>query len=232
MNWYYADANNQRVGPIPDEAFLQAVDGGTIGPETLVWRSGMAEWLPWAVAEATGLGPRPAGGAGKGALLENRAAAAQRIKEGLNPDALESWEYATVGKRFAAQFIDGLILTAVNWGLGFAIGLALASTNTDPETSVVSLVVLNLVSIALAVGYDTYFQGSPKHQATPGKKLMKIRVITTEGENVSYGRAMGRYFAEILSSLLMGIGYLMAFWDPQKRALHDRLASTLVITVD
>jgi uncharacterized RDD family membrane protein YckC len=43
---------------------------------------------------------------------------------------------------------------------------------------------------------------------------------------------LGRHFAKILSGIILYIGYLMAFWDDEKRALHDRICSTRVIVND
>ena len=56
--------------------------------------------------------------------------------------------------------------------------------------------------------------------------LLKIKVVTAEGGKISYGRATGRYFAQNLERNNIGIGYLMAIWDEEKRALHDRLCKT------
>lgn len=46
MEWYYAEANQQR-GPVGESEFQRLVDGGTIRDDTLVWRDGMANWLPY-----------------------------------------------------------------------------------------------------------------------------------------------------------------------------------------
>lgn len=46
MSWYYAE-NNERRGPIEDAAFQSLVAAGTIKPETLVWREGFTDWLPY-----------------------------------------------------------------------------------------------------------------------------------------------------------------------------------------
>jgi uncharacterized RDD family membrane protein YckC len=62
--------------------------------------------------------------------------------------------------------------------------------------------------------------------------LMKIKVVTADGIPMSYGRSTGRYFAKILSGLIIYIGYLMAFWDEEKRALHDRICKTRVVVAD
>ena len=41
-------------------------------------------------------------------------------------------------------------------------------------------------------------------------------------------RAIGRHFSEWLSSILF-IGYIMAAFDEEKRALHDRICGTRVV---
>jgi uncharacterized RDD family membrane protein YckC len=56
-----------------------------------------------------------------------------------------------------------------------------------------------------------------------------LKVITPDGNRISVGRGIGRYFALLLDSLTLGIGFFMAGWDSEKRALHDRIAGTRVI---
>lgn len=46
MNWYYYDGAKQ-VGPIPEAEVLQARQGGLINDASLVWREGMANWIPF-----------------------------------------------------------------------------------------------------------------------------------------------------------------------------------------
>ena len=59
MSWYYAE-NNDRRGPIEDAAFQELVRGGTIKPETLVWREGMANWIPFSQTGGTATAPAAA----------------------------------------------------------------------------------------------------------------------------------------------------------------------------
>jgi uncharacterized RDD family membrane protein YckC len=49
------------------------------------------------------------------------------------------------------------------------------------------------------------------------------------GSRISFGRANGRYWAKILSAVILMIGYLMAAFTERKQALHDILAETLVV---
>jgi uncharacterized RDD family membrane protein YckC len=83
-------------------------------------------------------------------------------------------------------------------------------------------------SIVFGWLYFSLFE-SGAWQATPGKRLMKIRVTSLQGERISFGRATGRYFAKILSAPILGIGYLMAAFTEKKQALYDMICETLVL---
>ena len=66
-------------------------------------------------------------------------------------------------------------------------------------------------------------------QATPGKKMLGLRVTDLAGQRVSFARASGRYFGKFVSTLIFLIGFLMAGFTAKKQALHDILASCLVL---
>jgi uncharacterized RDD family membrane protein YckC len=60
---------------------------------------------------------------------------------------------------------------------------------------------------------------------------MALGIIVTdlEGRRIGFGRATGRYFAKILSALILGIGFLMVAFTQRKQGLHDMIAGTLVV---
>lgn len=65
---------------------------------------------------------------------------------------------------------------------------------------------------------------------TPGKRLLNLRVISAEGKeltffDVLYRETIGRF----LCGLTIGIGYLMAGIDREKRGIHDMLCDTRVV---
>ena len=68
-----------------------------------------------------------------------------------------------------------------------------------------------------------------KFGATPGKMALGLKVVSPDGSTIGGGKAFGRTFAEILSGLICNIGYIIAAFDGQKRALHDHIAGTRVI---
>ncbi|MCF2554796.1 RDD family protein [Faecalicatena contorta] len=66
---------------------------------------------------------------------------------------------------------------------------------------------------------------------TPGKRLLNLRVVSAQENasltllNVIYRETVGRF----LCSISIGIGYMIAGFDRQKRGLHDILCDTRVI---
>jgi uncharacterized RDD family membrane protein YckC len=65
--------------------------------------------------------------------------------------------------------------------------------------------------------------------ATLGKLALGLRVVRSDGESLGWGVSIGRYFMNIVSAIILAIGYIMAGFDPEKRALHDRVCDTRVI---
>jgi uncharacterized RDD family membrane protein YckC len=84
-----------------------------------------------------------------------------------------------------------------------------------------------LVSVITPWLYFALFEAG-KWQATPGKRLLGVYVTDMDGRRISFGRASARYFSKFLSSLILGIGYIIAGLTQNKQALHDKIASTLV----
>ena len=122
---------------------------------------------------------------------------------------MSSNDYANFGKRFAAYLIDGLFL----WIISF----------------IAFYIIPTLITPAI-IGwlYFAFMESSPK-MATLGKQALGIVVTDMEGNRISFGKATGRYFGKIISSLFFCVGYLMAAWTVRRQALHDIMAGTLVL---
>jgi uncharacterized RDD family membrane protein YckC len=148
-------------------------------------------------------------------------------------------QHAGFWLRFLAYWIDWAILLAgdvvvfVVFGL---IGGVLDGTLGSSSTGSTSVGVAGSVGSLLAwatvlTGNWLYFslQESSAQQATLGKRAIGIKVTDLEGRRLSFGRATSRYFSKILSGLICDIGYVMAGLTERKQALHDVIASTLVI---
>lgn len=251
MNWYYASEGKQ-IGPISESELQALVQSGVIRPDTLVWREGLTNWLPYSQAGQAAASapsamppatsdPTPSGQVicsecGKTfppddvVRLDNawvcascKPAALQKVREGVSIGA--GFEYASIWTRFCAKFLDGLIVGLPLLALYFSFAMNSEGGNPMGQAAFEGLAQLGFY--AVGVIYNTFFIG--KYGATPGKMACKIQVITANGEKVSYLRALGRYFAEIVSGLICYIGYIIAIFDNQKRSLHDHICNTRVV---
>jgi uncharacterized RDD family membrane protein YckC len=169
----------------------------------------------------------------------------QKLAEGAQFES--GLRYAGFWIRFVAKFIDGLIL-GVTLVIPFVIvvlfvagtassgssRLHLESDHSLHAASSAASILPNLMGvffqfifIAVNAVYAGFFVG--KYGATPGKMACKLIVVDANGAPVTYGRAFGRGFAEIVSRMTCNIGYIIAAFDKEKRSLHDHICSTRVI---
>jgi uncharacterized RDD family membrane protein YckC len=132
-------------------------------------------------------------------------------------------QYAGFWVRFWAQAIDSLIWTPllILVYLKFTLDAILMGAGE-------SLAFLYfLLSVLTPWLYSALFEAG-KWQATPGKRILGVYVTDMNGRRISFGRATERYFSKFFSSLIFGIGYIIAGLTQNKQALHDKIANTLV----
>ena len=124
-----------------------------------------------------------------------------------------SGEAAGFWRRFAAAFIDALVVGIVEFILRFILGGAGIA-----------------LTFVFSFGYYTYFHG--RTGQTPGDAALGIRVVDIDNGNViGYGRAFGRCLVSIVSGLVIVLGYLWMLWDPRKQTWHDKAVSSLPVRV-
>ncbi|MDP8990319.1 MAG: RDD family protein [Acidobacteriota bacterium] len=210
MKWYYAAAGTQ-VGPIDETELNRLVTAGTVRADTLVWHDGLAAWQPLGVVR--GMAPAAAAVAGR--------------------------HYAGFWIRLVAKLIDGIILGVAGLILfipvllmfGGGVGLlgmrGLGDGALLGPAMVGALGISRLVWLAVSTFYEVYFLSA--HGATPGKMALGLKVIRADGGPLSPMLAVARHFAEWVSAIIFMLGYIMAGFDAEKRALHDRICETRVI---
>lgn len=138
-------------------------------------------------------------------------------------------EYAGFWIRLVAYIIDAIILGIAGAVLGALFGGVIGATGGDMSDPLGGAnLFLNLISLVLGIAYFAGLESSD-WQATVGKKALGLVVTDTAGNRISFGRAVGRYFAKILSGIILLIGYIMIAFTERKQGLHDMLASTLVL---
>ena len=114
----------------------------------------------------------------------------------------------------------------------FIVVLALvAVVSTSGHAPVENLTVWLGPLVILLVLTWLYFAGleSSAWQATLGKRAARLQVTDRMGRRLSFGRATGRFFAKVISTIPLLIGYLVAAFTPRKQALHDLIAGTVVV---
>lgn len=85
-----------------------------------------------------------------------------------------------------------------------------------------------LISIGIWIGYNgLMFAG--KWQATLGKRLMGVYVTTETGGKPDMKTSLLRAAMLYVSALILGIGFLLAFFRPDRKTLHDLVAKTRVV---
>ena len=98
-----------------------------------------------------------------------------------------------------------------------------------PAAMISAILFVSLASILLAWIYNAAMESS-RHQGTLGKMALGLTVTDLGGRPIGFGLASGRYFAKIITGLIpLGIGYAMAGFTEKKQALHDMIASCLVL---
>lgn len=256
--WYYADAAQQRHGPMPADELQQRFQRGDVGLTTLVWRDGLSQWHPLAdFVDELGLTQAPAALAPSDAVEapppaqalpaawtapaadtaahSPYAAPAATLSE--EPRFVAGGDVVQAGfwKRTAAYLIDGMLVGMVAQVIQFVIMLSFfgfSSLGGSPDFNtpggIVMLVMVYMVPLGMSALYFGLFHASAK-QATLGKMAVGIKVVRTDGSRISVGRGIGRYFGFLLSSLTIFIGFLMAAFTERKQALHDMICDTLVV---
>ncbi|GAB4146713.1 MAG: hypothetical protein Tsb009_19530 [Planctomycetaceae bacterium] len=76
--------------------------------------------------------------------------------------------------------------------------------------------------------YKSLMEASPS-QASLGKMALGLIVVDESGNRISFGRALGRNFSQVLSYFICCAGFIIAGFTERKQALHDLIAGCLVI---
>lgn len=126
--------------------------------------------------------------------------------------------------RVGAQFIDGLVLVVAGLLVGFVLGIILAMTGCPRDVAGVLGGILGLVISCL---YFTLMTGATGK--TLGKMAVGAKVIMADGSPISYGRALGRWFAYIVSYIPLALGFFWVGFTKQKQGFHDYIIGTRVV---
>ncbi len=140
--------------------------------------------------------------------------------------------------RFLAATIDGiftLIPTFAMYVLIFLPGFVLFYQKNQTAFQIyVYLGFLTLLVFFFGFAFVYFIYWPAKHNGqTFGKKLMGIRVVTEMGEVPRLWTFVIRYTIQVALAQLVGVfQYIVIFFDPQRRAIHDMIVKTFVIELE
>jgi uncharacterized RDD family membrane protein YckC len=148
-------------------------------------------------------------------------------------------QYASFGRRLLAYFVDFLILFSVGMVLQSCLGKnpflifrnAKSLEEIQQMQSSTSTTLASLIGLVVGLAYFLIFYVN-YDGATPGKRLMAIKVTKDDGSRLTYPVVFVRYLGTLISAFLFGLGYLWVVWDKKKQALHDKIAKTVVVKTE
>lgn len=177
-------------------------------------------------AAAAAVDMRMAAAAPAAAAVSSSAAVGDPLPEG-------GIVHAGFWRRCAAYVLDSIILTIPFLLVFGALGyMSFRSMMSGEAPGGMIFLLYFLAYIGAIVGSWLYFAKfeSGVNQATPGKRIMGLKVTNANAERISFGRATGRFFGKIVTGIIpFGIGWMMAGFTGRKQALHDMMASTCVV---
>lgn len=138
-----------------------------------------------------------------------------------------------VMRRLGAMGVDLIVLGEI-WYAFVAVG-----ANSIKQDSVLFLhsivsqsplrIGYYLLAVTIVFSYFTIFHGSSGQ--TIGKLLFRLQVVGEEGAPPTLGQALLRSTGGVLAVLCLGVGYVAALFNGQRRGWNDRLADTRVVDV-
>jgi len=142
---------------------------------------------------------------------------------------MEEMEKVGFFPRLVAYIIDDIIVVVGIW-IVFAIfglsGYATGQATTEAAFGVLSVIGL-IIAVVWTVGYFIFFWST--RGQTPGKMIMGIKIVPTDGGPVTVGKAILRLIGYAVSAIVVYLGFLWVLWDKDKQGWHDKIAKTYVV---
>lgn len=133
-------------------------------------------------------------------------------------------------RRLFAFLADQLVVGSL-WlllaGWAGVVYLSVSRWPGDPRNLAALAGLFGVLGIVLHAIYWIVFVGGCGQ--TPGKMLLGLAVVRSDGSAVGYGRAAWRWVAMGVAALPFGVGFLGVMLTREKHGFHDLLAGTSVV---
>ena len=249
MSWYYG-LDGRTQGPVEEAALEKLALSGVIEWTTPLWRTGMNAWQPFGeifqrasvrchecqrqIEQEPAIRYRELN-----ICPRCKATFFQKVREGLARE--EAAHYCGFWIRLCARLLDGLLLSVITVPLslvneaiifrlypfpGPGTGLSQFENTSALGTLLAIQAAFVLFGLLHCFRVRSLFCWSVRRY-TPGKLLLRMRIVRSDSSRLTYRRAAIRFFGKSLSDLTLYVGYIMVGFDSQRRALqHDYIAGT------
>jgi len=153
----------------------------------------------------------------------------EEYTEMISDSKVGQMNYVGFWPRFGGFIIDGLLVFIVITPLGV---WASVSTPWLRAGGYLVAAPFILLGIAFVIGFLYFTLFWAWRGQTPGKMLIRAKVVRSNGEALSFGHAALRFLAFFVCFLTVYIGFIMVAFNLQKRGLHDTIADTRVIKLE
>jgi len=146
-------------------------------------------------------------------------------------------ELATLWQRFAASFIDGIVV-------GGAVVAAILASGTGAGAaspgSAGLMAVFLIIALAIVGGINLWMM--QRYRATIGKRVLKIRMVRADGSEAGIARLV--FLRGLPQWILSGLGNYVPFvgllslidvlfvFGNRRRCVHDYIADTIVVKAE
>jgi uncharacterized RDD family membrane protein YckC len=132
-----------------------------------------------------------------------------------------SLPFASLGRRFAALFLDLIPWTALQYYLVFSAAFRGRTIGMDWKVIAASF------SFVIYEGLMLQLRGQ-----TLGKMALKTKVVRVDGTPITSGQAWLRAFIRWILSFLYIIDWISIFFTRERLCVHDMVAKTRVVNTD
>jgi uncharacterized RDD family membrane protein YckC len=198
-------------GPVGLEELKRWVLDGRVGVATQVWRSDVSRWAP---------------ASGYSELERELGQVSDLLAESAHGQARPVGFWARLG----AYLIDIMVLQGTFiaiWGTPPATPVTPGGF-PDFEAMVRELTPRLSYQMLIIISYNVLMNGW--FGATLGKFAIGARIVNLDGSAIGFGKALLRWLAMIATNITLGIGFLIVAFRADKRALHDLIARTRVVS--
>lgn len=151
-----------------------------------------------------------------------------------NATSKPAYPLTTIGRRFLARLVDGLILAVIGelynslFGTGLPDDVLLLNESLPLEELLALMMPTIIIGLVISTIYYVFFLVRTNGQ-TPGKQILGMRIVKKDGTPITVMDALMRNVIGYTLSGIFALGYIWAFFDSEKQAWHDKIAGTVVI---